>query len=808
MSFDSILDSARKAAEIIQRVADKLKITTLPKDFPDQIVQLNNCLDVYSASKTMIAAVVSDARGGFNVESMAKLTANFDTNWDAFAKEYNELFNKSTAEQQTNVLETFARTHFGDNVFTAGSIIKNETPAILGGIVTFKAGINSFKGSYRNPEEAVNKIKTGIDSITAATEKIAGSLNNIAKTIQGGDGATGVALLEKLSKLHEIKLLNVTSNALGVAQHGMAAYGSGKAALGSSMAALGDVKDLLGDIKKGDLKGAISSGKATVDSVKDAIDDVKDTIKSGKKTIESAKATLSGLKGNVSDGQLTGAAANISSTSGASRMAGSRGSAATSRSADTANQGGQDKQDESGKSDSYVCSGAIMQCTFGDRKAKLTVYPDRTVFLTGQPMANISDHQSMYNIAGFGKCHTTRYPSTGQATAANHGKLTPMPCVPGTNTEWQNGKDDYIIKGDAALLKSSYCKCRWGGIITITDDGQHGEGTQWVSKESKVNFMMEILNKNKTINALLGTETTYKPKTKKEENEYKKNAGKILQKIANLSEEQQGRLQTQLYEMPDTMSNLQKLAVVENNFQIEKALGITKGERMTTETADKQSANPNYSYKYIADPNGSELVQGVRARLNPDYDVQYSINCATCAAVYALRRLGFDLTAKGNLPNTMNEWLSESHSFDIWKNMDGTKAEPTLLKDWMEEHKIVSMTGDDYKNYFEQVCKDEGIYVVTVKWKDEETIGKDGKKVKTNTGGHATILQRDSDGKLYYLEPQVYDSSKGEDGRRSIDDLIYSSDGELKLAPYPLNKGIMRIDDKLFNTDYAALFEV
>lgn len=509
MSFDSILDSARKAAEIIQSVADKLKIT-LPKDFPDQIVQLNNCLDVYSASKTMIAAVVSDARGGFNVESMAKLTANFDTNWDAFAKEYNELFNKSTAEQQTNVLETFARTHFGDNVFTAGSIIKNETPAILGGIVTFKAGINSFKGSYRNPEEAVNKIKTGIDSITAATEKIAGSLNNIAKTIQGGDGATGVALLEKLSKLHEIKLLNVTSNALGVAQHGMAAYGSGKAALGSSMAALGDVKDLLGDIKKGNLKGVISSGKATVDSVKDAIDDVKDTIKSGKKTIESAKATLSGLKGNVSDGQLTGAAANISGTSGASRMAGSRGSAATSRSADTANQGGQDKQNESGKSDSYVCSGAIMQCTFGDKKAKLTVYPDRTVFLTGQPMANISDHQSMYNIAGFGKCHTTRYPATGAATAANHGKLTPMPCVPGTNTEWKNGKDDYIIKGDAALLKSSYCKCCWGGIITITDDGQKDTGSADLSRIPLVQFVKE----RKTLSPLCDAKSNVSQKNK------------------------------------------------------------------------------------------------------------------------------------------------------------------------------------------------------------------------------------------------------------------------------------------------------
>lgn len=452
-------------------------------------------------------------------------------------------------------------------------------------------------------------------------------------------------------------------------------------------------------------------------------------------------------------------------------------------------------------SDSYVCSGATMRCSMGTSQAKLTVLPLRTVFLTGQPMANISDHLTMVNLAPFGRCRSLGFPATASATAAAHGKLTPMPCRHNTPFPWMGGKNDYIIKGEPALLKSSTCSCMWGGTISIVDDGQHGEGARWVSKERREDI-------DSAIDALLNTEVNYKPKTKEEENEYRRNANIVLQKVAKLSEEQLGRMKVQLSEIPDTMSNLQKLAVVENNFQIEKALGITKGERMTTETADKQNANPNYSYQYIADPNGSELVQGVRARLNPDYDVQYSINCATCAAVYALRRLGFDLTAKGNLPNTMNEWLSMSHSFDIWKNMDGTKAEPTLLKDWMEGHKIENMTGNDYKNYFEQVCKDEGIYVVTVKWKDKETIGKDGKKVLTNTGGHATILQRDSDGKLYYLEPQVYDSSKGEDGRRSIDDLIYSSDGELNLASYPLNKGVMRIDDKLFNTDYATLFEV
>lgn len=122
--------------------------------------------------------------------------------------------------------------------------------------------------------------------------------------------------------------------------------------------------------------------------------------------------------------------------------------------------------------DSYVCSKAKIKCSCGDKISTLTVFPDRTIWLTGEPQANISDHVSMRNIAPFGKCHTTRYPATGSATAANHGKLTPMPCIPNTPFPWTGGKNDVILKGQPALLKSSTCKCVWGGTISFTNDGQ------------------------------------------------------------------------------------------------------------------------------------------------------------------------------------------------------------------------------------------------------------------------------------------------------------------------------------------------
>lgn len=134
--------------------------------------------------------------------------------------------------------------------------------------------------------------------------------------------------------------------------------------------------------------------------------------------------------------------------------------------------------------DSYVCSGATMQCTMGTGQASLTVLPNRTVYLGGQPMANISDHLTMVNLAPFGKCRSLGFPPTAAATAAHHGKLTPMPCIPNTPMPWMGGKNDYLIQGNPALLKqSSHCQCSCGGVITLVTDGQVGEGNQYIQKQ-------------------------------------------------------------------------------------------------------------------------------------------------------------------------------------------------------------------------------------------------------------------------------------------------------------------------------------
>lgn len=119
----------------------------------------------------------------------------------------------------------------------------------------------------------------------------------------------------------------------------------------------------------------------------------------------------------------------------------------------------------------YVCTGATLKCTMGTSNAKLKATP-KNVSLTGKDQANIADFVSMVNVPGFGKCRSLAYPPTAAATAAHHGKLTPMPCVPGTCPKWSAVDRNSLICGEPTLLESATLKCSYGGTISIVDPGQ------------------------------------------------------------------------------------------------------------------------------------------------------------------------------------------------------------------------------------------------------------------------------------------------------------------------------------------------
>lgn len=111
-------------------------------------------------------------------------------------------------------------------------------------------------------------------------------------------------------------------------------------------------------------------------------------------------------------------------------------------------------------------------CSMSPKPSQLVVLPTNRRNAGGQPAANIRDHVPIVNIVPFGPCRSPSFPPTAAATAAAHGVLTPMQCIPNTQTPWTPGSSVVTIADQPALRQSDTCLCIWGGTITITDPGQ------------------------------------------------------------------------------------------------------------------------------------------------------------------------------------------------------------------------------------------------------------------------------------------------------------------------------------------------
>ena len=240
-------------------------------------------------------------------------------------------------------------------------------------------------------------------------------------------------------------------------------------------------------------------------------------------------------------------------------------------------------------------------------------------------------------------------------------------------------------------------------------------------------------------------------------------AKKIITKMAE-EEAKKRRIADLRAQLPDNLTDAEKDAKAANNYEIEKALKITCGKPMTVEQADKQSANPKY---------GSST--------------EYSINCQTCAPAYALRLMGFNVTAKGKTPGSLSEYLSHHHSFEAWLNADGSEAAPTTYYDWKKGKKYANFTEKRFREFFNECTKEEGVYIFTIGWKDG--------------GGHASVLQRFGDGTLAWIEPQSFDASQGV--KRSIDYLCERASP----TRCDWDRGILRVDNKVFNPKYLSIFD-
>ncbi|HEX3077615.1 MAG TPA: peptidoglycan-binding protein [Lachnospiraceae bacterium] len=115
------------------------------------------------------------------------------------------------------------------------------------------------------------------------------------------------------------------------------------------------------------------------------------------------------------------------------------------------------------KKTTIVVEGATLKCSLGTTTTKLMVPKSHGAKIQGKKEATVADSKPNINIMPFGTCN----------------KSNPtLPCTPNIQFQWKNSKSDYKIGGHQALTKGSCLACCFGGIITITDDGQSKSTTK------------------------------------------------------------------------------------------------------------------------------------------------------------------------------------------------------------------------------------------------------------------------------------------------------------------------------------------
>jgi len=138
----------------------------------------------------------------------------------------------------------------------------------------------------------------------------------------------------------------------------------------------------------------------------------------------------------------------------------------------------------------FVIKGAKLGCPNGDAESLLEVTdPKGEGYISGKSAANVMDFRPMVNIMPFGQCKSMGNPTVAAATAANYGKLQPMPCTPLFAFEWENVTDPKIyVRGHPALMNDAKLTCMYLGPIEIKGEyaGEVGSGATGLTLDKTI----------------------------------------------------------------------------------------------------------------------------------------------------------------------------------------------------------------------------------------------------------------------------------------------------------------------------------
>ncbi len=204
----------------------------------------------------------------------------------------------------------------------------------------------------------------------------------------------------------------------------------------------------------------------------------------------------------------------------------------------------------------------------------------------------------------------------------------------------------------------------------------------------------------------------------------------------------------------------------QNDVDLERALGTTKGLPMSYELANSGRENPRHGESYA-----------------------YGINCQTCTVTHELRRRGFPVEALGSYTDKwhreangdkiglayqkLNKVIGDWH--DRFLNPDGSKVVPKEYGPWAVKQGFKTVTQKRLEKWVRAVAKEDGRYEIYCGWKNGEA--------------HVFMLEKQGK-KIIFFDPQT--------GKTGVE---YGD--KMKMWTVEMT----RVDDKIINPEIASLFK-
>lgn len=132
-------------------------------------------IQTYNDARDDVNKIDKDlSQGHVSIQEASQAVTHINDGWDKLAK--------NSKERLGFDAEVWAKSNFGSDTFDAFGGIKQGATTGMGSVSSFFSGVDSFKGSWRNPEQARKKLEDGLTQISNGVTQLGKTLDNVART--------------------------------------------------------------------------------------------------------------------------------------------------------------------------------------------------------------------------------------------------------------------------------------------------------------------------------------------------------------------------------------------------------------------------------------------------------------------------------------------------------------------------------------------------------------------------------------------------------------------------------------------------